>query len=163
MDNGRRKPYRLRIYPDIVLREHASPVDTVGGSVRKLINGMAGIMYAHEGIGLAAPQVGILKRVIIADVGHGLIPLINPEIIDRYGMDILDEGCLSLPETRVHILRNVTIFVRGLDKKGKETELELSGLIARVIQHEIDHLNGVLIIDYGPNEIKIHETSHRSL
>jgi len=163
MDNGRRKPYRLRMYPDTVLREHAQSVDTVGGSIRKLINGMAGIMYAHQGIGLAAPQVGILKRVIIADVGHGLITLINPEITDQHGMDNMDEGCLSLPETRVNIIRSVNIFVRGLDKKGKETEQELSGLTARVIQHEIDHLNGVLIIDYGPNEIKKYETSHRSL
>jgi len=107
-------------------------------------------MYSRKGIGLAAPQVGTLERVIIADIGEGLISMINPEILTGYGEDYIDEGCLSLPDTVVNVKRKQSVFVRYLDKNEKEKESELDGLTARVIQHEIDHLNGVLIIDHAP-------------
>lgn len=142
--------FQLKLYPDAVLRRKCLPVNDVDSAVRELMDGMAGIMYAYKGIGLAAPQVGVLQRVIIADVGEGLIALANPEIVQKDGKDRLQEGCLSLPEIEVGIERRQSILVRGIDADGKEASLELAGLIARVVQHEIDHLNGVLIIDYAP-------------
>lgn len=163
MVDAMKKPYKLRLYPDSILRKETSPVKNVDDSIHELFNGMADIMYKYQGIGLAAPQVGVLKQIIIADIGDGLISLVNPEIIERYGEDHMTEGCLSLPETLVTISRNQTIRVRGIDRNGNETERELIGLKARVIQHEIDHLKGVLIIDYGPNEGTKYAPTDRSL
>lgn len=147
--------YRLRLYPDAVLRKKSLPLDDVNGAVRDLMAGMAEIMYTYNGIGLAAPQVGMLQRIIIADVGEGLITLANPEILQKEGEGRLEEGCLSLPDIQVDITRSQSIFVRGLNPEGKEVQHELSDLMARVIQHEIDHLNGVLIIDYASTTEKI--------
>lgn len=147
--------YRLRLYPDAVLRKKSSPIDDVNGAVRDLMAGMAEIMYTYNGIGLAAPQVGMLQRIIIADVGEGLLTLANPEILQKAGEGRLEEGCLSLPEIQVNVARCQSIFVRGLNPEGKEVQHELSDLMARVIQHEIDHLNGVLIIDYASATEKI--------
>lgn len=124
-------------------------MNDVDGVIRELMDSMAEVMYTYRGIGLAAPQVGMLWRVIIADVGEGLITLVNPEILQKDGNDRLQEGCLSLPDIEVDVERKHSIFVRGIDANGKEASLELAGLIARVIQHEIDHLNGVLITDYA--------------
>ena len=142
------KKYELKIYPNPVLRKIASPVNKVNDSILHMIKKMSRIMYSHKGIGLAAPQVGALNRIIIADVGEGLISMINPEILTGFGEDFMDEGCLSVPETVVNIKRQQSVLVRYLDRNEKEKETELNGLAARVIQHEIDHLNGVLIIDY---------------
>lgn len=147
--------YKLRLYPDLALRQKSLPINDVDGAVRDLMDGMAEIMYTYNGIGLAAPQVGMLQRVIIADIGEGLITLANPEILQKAGEDRLEEGCLSLPEIQVNIARSQSIFVRGINPEGKEVQHELSGLTARVIQHEIDHLNGVLIIDYASATEKI--------
>ena len=142
----------LREYPDPILRRTALPVAEVGKSVRALLRGMARIMYNRNGMGLAAPQIGVMKRLIIADTGEGLLSLINPEILDRRGEAFLLEGCLSLPTVGVKVTRNESIVVRGIDTAGREVTRDLSGLMARVIQHEIDHLDGVLILDYGPAE-----------
>lgn len=147
--------YRLKLYPDAVLRKKSLPLDDVNGAVRDLMAGMAEIMYTYNGIGLAAPQVGMLQRIIIADVGEGLLTLANPEILQKEGEGRLEEGCLSLPDIQVDIARSQSIFVRGLNPEGKEVQHELSDLMARVIQHEIDHLNGVLIIDYASATEKI--------
>ena len=144
------KKYQLKFYPDPVLRKIASPVSMVNDVICHLIKKMSNIMYNNKGIGLAAPQVGTLERVIIADIGEGLISMINPEILTGFGEDYLEEGCLSLPETVVNVKRKQSVFVRYLDKNEKEKESELDGLTSRVIQHEIDHLNGILIIDYAP-------------
>lgn len=141
--------YQLKLYPDVVLQRKCLPVNDVDGVIRELMDSMAEVMYTYRGIGLAAPQVGMLWRVIIADVGEGLITLVNPEILQKDGNDRLQEGCLSLPDFEVDVERKHSIFVRGIDANGKEASLELAGLIARVIQHEIDHLNGVLITDYA--------------
>jgi len=110
------------------------------------------MMYNREGIGLAAPQIGVMRRLIIADTGEGLLSLVNPEILDRRGEAFLLERCLSLPNVGVKVTRNESIVVRGIDTAGREVIRDLRGLMARVIQHEIDHLNGVLILDYGPAE-----------
>ncbi len=110
---------------------------------------MAEIICTHHGIGLAAPQVGVLQRVILADIGNGLITLVNPEIIEGEGEVRLEEGCLSLPDIKVEISRKRSILVRGISPEEKEVKQEWSSLAARIIQHEIDHLNGLLIIDYA--------------
>jgi peptide deformylase len=149
------KPYQLKLYPDSVLRKKSLPINDVDDAVRDLMDGMAEIMYTYNGVGLAAPQVGMLQRIIIADVGEGLITLANPDILQKEGEDRLEEGCLSLPEIQVNIARSQSIFVHGINPEGKEVRHELSGLMARVIQHEIDHLNGVLVIDYASPTEKI--------
>ncbi len=141
--------YNLVLYPDVVLRQQAQPVADVTGDVNELIRAMTDIMYRYNGIGLAAPQVGYLQRVILADIGEGLLTLVNPEILQSAGQAFKEEGCLSLPEIQVPVKRKETVLVRGIDAQGKERQLELSGLMARVVQHEIDHLNGKLIIDYA--------------
>ena len=143
------KKYQLKIYPDAFLREQALSVENLTGEINELLEDMAGLMYEGGAIGLAAPQVGISQRIIMGDIGEGLLSLINPEIVQQSGQDSLEEGCLSLPGIQVEINRHHTILVRGIDPKGKDCELGLSGLMARVVQHEIDHLNGVLIIDYA--------------
>lgn len=130
-------------------------MNDMDSTVRDLIDGMTGIMYTHNGIGLAAPQVGVLQRVIIADIGQGLVAIANPEIIQRDGKDRLAEGCLSLPDIQVDIERNLSILVRGIGVIGQEMQQEFQGLLARVIQHEIDHLDGRLIIDYASPMQKI--------
>lgn len=143
-----RSKYELKIYPDTVLRQTARSVPNIDTEIHELVREMKHIMYKHEGIGLAAPQVGILKRIFIADIGDGLFALVNPLITETDGQDNLVEGCLSLPGIGVDIRRHQKVAVTGVNLEGEETRLELSGLLARVAQHEIDHLNGVLIIDY---------------
>ena len=158
------RQHPLRIYPDPVLRRTALPVEEVTKSARRFLRGMARMMYYREGIGMAATQIGLRRRMIVADIGEGLLSLINPEILDRRGESSMLEGCLSLPEVGVHVPRSESIVVHGLDSKGRELTQTISGLMARVIQHEIDHLDGVLIIDYGPAEqIGKSETSSQSL
>ncbi len=148
---------KLILYPDAVLRQKALPVKNVDGKVYDLITAMKKIMYENRGIGLAAPQVGYLQRIIIADVEGHFLALINPEVIQGTGKEKQEEGCLSLPDIRVNVSRNSGILVRGLDINGNERQLELHGLMARVVQHETDHLNGRLIIDYAttPERIKL--------
>jgi len=141
--------YNLVLYPDDVLRRQAQTVADVTGDVNELITAMTHIMYRYNGIGLAAPQVGYLQRIIIADTGEGLLALVNPQILQSEGQAWKEEGCLSLPKIQVPVKRKETILVRGIDARGREVERELSGLTARVVQHEIDHLNGTLIIDYA--------------
>ena len=142
------KKYELKFYPDPIFRKISSPVQGINNTIRHLIKKMPQIMYSYKGIGLAAPQVGILKRVIIADIGEGLILMINPEILTEFGEDYMEECCLSVPDKVVNVKRRQSVFVRYLDKNEREKESEIDGLTTRVIQHKIDHLNGVLIIDY---------------
>jgi peptide deformylase len=147
--------HTLRLYPDYMLRAKAAHVDDVDSNVRALIYSMEEIMHSNDGIGLAAPQVGVLQRVIIADTGEGLLAIANPEIVQREGQHRLAEGCLSLPDIQVEIERNLLIAVDGINGVGQQMQLEFSGLMARVIQHEIDHLDGRLIIDYASPAQKI--------
>lgn len=143
-----RNGFSLRIYPDTVLRDQAAPVQEITEETALLIDQMADLMYAHQGIGLAAPQVGLLRRIVVLDIGEGLLPVINPEILDREGSESLEEGCLSLPDIRVEIQRPLNLTFTGYSPQGKEIRRDIEGLTARVLLHEIDHLNGRLIIDY---------------
>jgi len=137
-------------YPDPVLRQIAEPVDPEDPSLDALISDMADAMYMDEGVGLAAPQIGISKRVIVLDVGENLMALVNPEIIRASEeRDAVEEGCLSLPDIRVDVSRPVIVDVRGIDSQGSSQEIRANGLLARALQHEIDHLNGILIIDHA--------------
>jgi len=105
-------------------------------------------MYQFAGIGLAAPQIGILKNLVVADIGEGPVRLANPVILEAKGKEKIEEGCLSIPGISVIINRPRKIIVSGLNEEGKTIEFKAQGLLARVLQHEIDHLNGKLIIDY---------------
>jgi peptide deformylase len=154
------EPLELRLFPDSLLRATSLPVEDVDGAVRALIKAMADFMHMRGAIGLAAPQVGIAQRVFVADIGDGLLALANPEICAPEGDDLPREGCLSLPNIQVDVPRAQSVIVRGLGANGRETELEIHGLLARVVQHEIDHLNGVLIIDHGPAIITMEANQH---
>ena len=118
-----------------------------------LLRDMADTMYKADGVGLAAPQVGILRRVVVVDTGDGLVELINPEIIAREGEQAGAEGCLSLPGRQGYVVRPQKVTVRAQDRKGKPFEITAEGLKARAFCHEIDHLDGVLYIDVMDHEI----------
>ena len=145
-------PVTIRLYGDPVLRRKSREVKEINGDIRKLIDNMAKLMYKDKGLGLAAPQVGILKRVIIADVGDGLVSLVNPKILWRQGKDVMSEGCLSIPGINLEIKRSKEVIVEGLTKEGEKVQLGAVGLLARVLQHEIDHLDGILIVDRIPKK-----------
>jgi peptide deformylase len=136
-------------HPDPVLRETAKPVPKVTSNIHKLLNDMADTMYDAPGVGLAAPQIGISKRVVVIDVGdeNGLVELINPEILEKDGEQFGPEGCLSIPGLTGDVRRANTVKVKALNRDGNEIVLEGEGYLARAIQHEVDHLNGVLFID----------------
>lgn len=143
----------IRKYPDEVLGRKAEPVEAIDGEIQRLIDDMVETMYAASGVGLAAPQVGVSKRLIVVDVSRGeeeeasLIVLINPEIIESRGEVKSEEGCLSLPEFTCSVLRAESVTVKGLDREGKETVIPAEGLLSMAFQHEIDHLDGTLILD----------------
>jgi peptide deformylase len=138
----------IRIYPNPILRKKAQFVENIDGKIKAIADRMAKVMYVNKGIGLAAPQIGILSRILIVDIGEGCKVLINPEIVEGEGESILEEGCLSLPTIEVPVKRMEKIVVRGRNLEGKEVNLELFGFPGRVYQHEIDHLNGILIIHH---------------
>jgi peptide deformylase len=139
---------KIRIYPDPILRKKAQTIENIDGKVKDIADRMAKVMYANKGIGLAAPQIGILSRILIVDLGEGRRVLINPEIVEGEGESLMEEGCLSLPTIEVPVKRMEKVFVKGRDLEGKEVSLELFGFPGRVYQHEIDHLNGILIIHH---------------
>lgn len=145
------------IEPDEVLHQVAKEVKKITPNIGNLLTDMAETMYDAEGVGLAAPQIGILKRVIVIDVGdeHGLIELINPEIVASEGEQFGPEGCLSIPNYRGDVRRAQTVTVKGLDRNGKEVTYTGSDLLARAFQHEIDHLNGVLYTDLAERVYEI--------
>lgn len=147
--------------PDEVLHKTAKEVTKITPNVQKLMDDMAETMYDAEGVGLAAPQVGILKRIIVIDVGdeNGLIAMINPEIVERDGEQLGPEGCLSIPGLNGDVRRAMTVTVKGLNRDGEEFVVTGSGLLARAFQHEIDHLNGVLFTDVAD---KIYEPARES-
>jgi len=137
-------------YPESILSQKSDPVDTVDAQIVELAREMSKLMVSAGGIGLAAPQVGVSRRLITLDIGDGLVTLVNPEIIGRQGRTRMEEGCLSCPGICVDVDRSEQLTVRGLDLNGTEVTLEADGLKARVIQHEIDHLDGILILDKLP-------------
>jgi peptide deformylase len=137
----------IRLHPDPVLRERASEVGDVDAAIRKLVRDMEDTMRDAPGVGLAAPQVGVQRRVIVYDYGDGFNAVVNPEIVDRAGEIVDEEGCLSLPGLAFPVPRAQRIVVRGLDAEGRPVRYEAEDLHARVVQHEVDHLDGVLFID----------------
>ena len=128
--------------------ERAGPVQNIDGLVKGIVDRMVEAMYANQGIGLAAPQIGIPLQIFVASPENGWRGFINPEVLDGGGESILEEGCLSLPDLVVPVKRKETVFIRAWDLDGKELNLEVSGIPGRVYQHEIDHLQGKLIIDH---------------
>jgi len=131
-----------------VLRQETSPVAKVTDDLRRLIDDMFDTMYAAKGIGLAAPQVGRLERVAVLDVGDSPLVVVNPEVIRSEGSGKAEEGCLSIPEVFGEVERATRVAVRALDREGREFEIDGADLLARCLQHEIDHLHGKLFIDY---------------
>jgi len=143
----------IRKLPDPILREKTEPVDEINGDIIALIKRMRNIMHKAKGIGLAANQIGINKSILIAKVEDFNVSIVNPLILESSGEDIMEEGCLSIPNTYIEITRPTSIVIKGLDEEGNEIERGYSDLMARVIQHEIDHLQGTLIVDYlSPSE-----------
>ncbi len=147
-------------YPAHVLREVAEPVGEIDDEIRVLVEDMAETMYAANGVGLAANQIGVLKRVFVIDIAaddepSALTVFINPEITDSKGTQSWEEGCLSFPGATAEVKRAETIHVRALDAEGNSFEMEADGLMAVALQHENDHLDGVLMID-KVNAIKKH-------
>lgn len=132
---------------DDILRMKSKHVDKINEKILNLLDDMAETMYKENGVGLAAPQVGMLKRVVVVDIGEGLIKLINPEIIDQSGEQQDIEGCLSIPGIIGEVKRPNWVKVKVLNENGKNVEIEGTGLLARVFCHEIDHLAGILFID----------------
>ena len=132
---------------DETLRKHARPVAEVDRRTRQLLDDMAETMYAADGAGLAAPQVGILRRVVVIDVGEGLIELVNPEIVASEGEQHQAEGCLSVPGKQGVVARPAKVTVRALNRRGKPIEIVGEGFLAMALCHEIDHLDGVLYVD----------------
>jgi peptide deformylase len=139
-------------YPEKVLREKASHVTDCDSKLNKLIDDMIETMYAAPGVGLAANQVGVPKQVAVIDVSareekSPLIVLVNPEIVHLEGEVEAEEGCLSVPDYTTVLKRAMKVCVKGLDRHGTPIEIEAEGLLARALQHEIDHLNGILFVD----------------
>ncbi|WP_241608242.1 peptide deformylase [Rosenbergiella epipactidis] len=138
-------------YPDERLRKVAKPVAQVTSDIKQIVDDMFETMYAEEGIGLAATQVDIHQRIIVIDVSeerNERLVLINPEILSKCGETGIEEGCLSIPEQRALVPRAEKVSVRALNREGEQFELDADGLLAICIQHEIDHLEGKLFIDY---------------
>ena len=135
------------------LRKISKPVDKFDLRLRILLKDMADTMYKAEGVGLAAPQVGILRRVVVVDIGDGLIEMVNPEIISFSGEQTGPEGCLSVPGRRAIVTRPNEVTVRYQDRNGDEYEATAEGFLARAFCHEIDHLDGVIYVDKMDREI----------
>jgi len=140
---------KIRFYGDPVLRKRARPVERVTDKERDILVEMGELMHLAGGIGLAAPQVGVNKQMVLVDVGTGPLALINPRITKRSGRETREEGCLSLPGVYVSVRRAKRIMVNGLNEQNEKVSICAYDLLARVLQHEIDHLRGKTIIDYA--------------
>lgn len=147
--------YKIVENGDDVLREKARLVPKITPNIHKLLDNMKDTMYASKGVGLAAPQIGVSKRIIVVDVGDGLLELINPQILEMWGEDTDTEGCLSLPDIIGEVTRAEKVTVKGLDRNGNEVQYKCKGFQARAMQHEIDHLDGILFIDKAKNIRKV--------
>ena len=139
-------------YGDQLLHDTARPVDAITADVTSVIADMVDTMYAAPGIGLAAPQVGVPMRIFVVDISlgrdpSGLIVMVNPEFVLREGMQLEEEGCLSVPGFNATVVRPERAIVKGLDRTGAEQQREGTGLLARAFQHEMDHLDGTLFVD----------------
>lgn len=144
---------KLRIEGDPILRKVSKEVKNIDERTLKLLDDMAETMYQENGVGLAAPQVGSLRRMIVVDVGEGLYKMINPKIIDQGGSDIDIEGCLSVPNFNGTVERPQWIEFQYTDENGQDISMKVEDLFARCVCHEIDHLNGILFRDKYIDEI----------
>lgn len=135
---------QIRMEGDPVLGKKCRPVEVMTDKIHELIGDMLETMYEHNGVGLAAPQVGILKRIVVVDIGEGPIVMINPQILESEGEEVMDEGCLSVPGMAGEVARPGYVKVRALDEDMDEVVLEGTELLARAFCHEIDHLEGIM-------------------
>jgi peptide deformylase len=140
-------PYEIRKYGDPVLKQRASEVTDIDGKLARLADDMLVTMYEEPGSGLAAPQVGVQKRLFVYDVGNGPAAVVNPQIVESDGEWTYDEGCLSIPGLSFELVRPRTVHLVGYDLDGNEISIEATDLEARCLQHELDHLDGVLYIE----------------
>jgi peptide deformylase len=141
-------PLKIRIYGDPCLEKKSKAVKEVGPVERMLISAMFETMIACKGVGLAAPQVGINEQIFVVDTGKEIFAAINPKIIKGTGSEVMEEGCLSIPRVLVDVKRAKSLWVEFIDQENRLIRAQLSGLTAKVFQHEYDHLQGKLIIDY---------------
>ncbi len=148
MGNNNENP-TIKIYGEPILRKKASKVSKIAEDDIATIEKMVDAMFANEGIGLAAPQIGIGKQIIVVRNDKEIIKLINPVIVKKEGQEEAKEGCLSLPDIYVDVKRATHVSVKGRNENWEDVIIKVAGLTARILQHEIDHLNGVLIIDYA--------------
>jgi peptide deformylase len=140
--------YKIRTYGDPVLKTKAAEVTDINGKIARLVDDMFDTLYdSDSGIALAAPQIGVQKQIFVWDVDEEQMAIINPQIVETSGEWVYDEGCLSIPGLYVEMLRPNHVLVRGYTVEGDEIEIEASELMGRLFQHEIDHLNGVLMFD----------------
>ena len=146
--------YPIRTFGDPVLRTPAEPVDDIPSSLERLVDDMLETMYEAPGVGLAAPQIGISKRIFVADVGDGPFVMINPEVVESTGEWVFDEGCLSVPGKFWPIERPSFARAKGIDLNGATVEHAGDELMGRVLQHEIDHLNGMLLLERLAKRVK---------
>ena len=140
----------IKKYPDKVLRKRCKEVQPIDGEIKRLLDDMAMTMYAVNGVGLAATQVGLDMRIIVIDIGDGLMKLINPKITKKEGTSVMEEGCLSVPDVYVKVKRPARIVVSALNVDSNPELIKAEGLLAHAFGQEMDHLNGKLIIDYLP-------------
>lgn len=144
---------KVRTFGDPCLERLSEQVQAIGPAERMLIESMIKTMYVEDGVGLAAPQVGINRRIFVADIGDGPMAVVNPKILKKEGTIVMEEGCLSVPGINVEIERPHMIRLHYLDENGMQQEKDLTDLKARVVLHEMDHLDGKMIIDYiAPSE-----------
>ncbi|MBR5219158.1 MAG: peptide deformylase [Clostridia bacterium] len=152
----------IRIIGDELLRKKSREVTEINDRILDLLDDMAETMYETGGVGLAAPQVGVLRRVVVIDVGDGLFEFINPVILEQSGEDTQLEGCLSVPEQVGDVTRPAHVKVRAQDRNGEEFILEADGFFAKAVCHELDHLDGVIFVDkaeklYSKDEFEFDE------
>lgn len=140
---------RIRVYGDAALRRKASPVKKITKYHRAILSQMARLMYAESGVGLAAPQVGFDEAMLVVDIGSGLYKLVNPRIVRKEGTQSLEEGCLSVPGVCIKVKRAKNVIIQAQDEDARPVSIEAGDLLACVMQHEIDHLHGKLIVDYA--------------
>lgn len=148
---------QVRIDGDPILRKKSKEITEVNDRIKILLEDMVDTMEEEDGIGLAAPQIGVLRRAIVVDIGEGPIKMLNPEIVDEEGEKIDIEGCLSVPGRSGTVKRPLKIRTKYMDMEGKEQIMESEGLLARAICHEIDHLNGILYIDKMIEEVVLED------
>ncbi len=148
----------MRHLPDPVLRQKAKRVPAIDSSIQQLIDDMVETMQQANGVGLAAPQVGVSLRVVVVQMpGEEPIAIINPEIVKRAGERGVTEGCLSVPGYAGEIKRSVSVTVKGQDRQGKAIRLKATELMAEALEHELDHLNGILYVDHIESQDKLHK------